>query len=344
MCSIYDGNMYLNDVKKILKKSNELEKKENRLNLYSYPENSFEYHITLYFEKKISSFVSKEYGKKSLRRPFVCKLFWVDNERIDAKVKRSNKYDDTYYVLLYKGLITKLRQRLKSKILIKSAPDFSTNVVNEMLGVTSVDSSLNQVELTILCIIYIYIINHEVGHILCGHQKDPRKFCGYKDQNKELCADCIGFYAALDSVESSNSPFLLKTLSVASFLFWLIKEEDIKDNMFVEEISDHPHPNTRYLYMASWLIQDVKSSDCKLEPEVKEDIIKNALDFFRVLDDRKKCFDNQLGKTCDDEKEIGSVERDEVDKITDEYEFIFDYYKDDAYYDKDLLSKIIRGS
>ena len=331
MCIKLKDVAYYIEIKQILKATNKNESKKKQRHIYIPSKHSLEHHIASYFEERINITVSAQCKKKELEKPFVCKLFWVDNEFIEAEVKKSDKYNDTYYILLYKGLVTRLGkciQEERRKKGITTVKIERAKFVSEVLGDSFEDSELDILEQSVLSTTYIYLVNHELGHIVCGHQVNPENLPGYEEQNKELCADLYAFYATLSSVDSNERPFLAKSFAISVILLWSIKGDKTELEEYYGDFKLHPHPYVRTLYLLAWL---KRNSSGLLGQNVN---IQSFVDKLLVV------FDRSYDKTIPQGKQKYDFELDEVKEIVARYGSVFARYEDDAYYTTELTNRI----
>lgn len=279
-------------------------------------------------------------------------IYWIDrNDKVNANVVR---IDDTYYVGLFSGVISALRDHFDTYYR-NLQEDFDwfvlpTKDVYIDFRFEESDSNKSKICNYLMSCAISYLVMHEFGHILCGHcrekevffyenESESNKLMGYKSQAKEMWADFYGiansynlFLCTLIKNPVDVGPFSLLYLLAAYSVFWIFNFD--KKDLSKCDCSKmtHPHPQVRFLYFID-LVEDELQHSIEMFKKRKEIYAQdNAVkkiyeavleDFMYVLSrtDMAFMYDEATFQKCDVE----------VKRIKEELRTVVEFYKEKAY-------------
>jgi hypothetical protein len=242
----------------------------------------------------LSSIIKNFLGPQVLDIDIKVKIYLINNAMINAAVcKRGN----TYYISLFRGVITDLKDFVLNFIMNNFPYDFFQKQFGKLYeNQTSVfeffkecDCEHYQLANNIANNILFLIVYHEMGHIFSGHQEkinaeyeffmeaSQDKGGNMLTQARELMADFFSMINALgvydynhhESLEEYAFNHCCYLISLYSLYIYFEKNnyKNKEENTFgiYEELFErsHPHPAIRLLYMMDFL-------DAETEHELKE--------------------------------------------------------------------------
>lgn len=228
--------------------------------------------------------IKKFLGPKVLGIDINVKIYFIDNAMINAAVcKRGN----TYYISLFRGIITELRSFVLNFVMENFPYDFfeeqfEMSYVNQgsiFAFFKKDDCEHYKLANNIANNILFLIVYHEMGHIFSGHQEkitnddefwmeaSQDKEGNILTQAKELMADFFSMINALGIYDYNHhermEEYMLNHCCYLISLYSLyIYFEKNNGNTFgtYEELFErsHPHPAIRLLYMMDFLDEETE--------------------------------------------------------------------------------------
>lgn len=303
------------------------------LSLYEIEDSCYESYLADYFEEAIYSYIETESNGGSLNKSFTCCIFYTKERSFNAHTFKSESFEDVYYIALSRRFIKDLMKYVAKSCKKDDVDSLIDKYVNFDYNILKVDSKkYNRTRLFILYLILVFVIQHEVGHILCGHREKPQLPKGYKRQVKEVYADLFAFYASFNYFAVDYR--LGYVLMYACITWWNYLGNGRPFSKHIGCLQTHPHALTRMAYTLAWLIEELKQNS--VDDNDKDEILSKIFCFFRKAHD-----------ACVDANQPFLIyERDEIEEISKEYDWVHEYYRGCEFYNnnstsclRDLLEK-----
>ena len=305
-----------------------------KLELLDCPKDSKEYQALKEMQDLIQDSVYLDFNKKKIDRMPSCKLFWIKDDYYNAEADASRIFKrlSVYYIGLHDKIINKLYDEVKNtrvKCRITNEISLETIRINNLLQIKPTD--INTIDADIANLILIYIVFHEVGHILYGHTDIRYQYEDYyMYQAEEYLADINGLEKVFSLLLASNGENAFNAVSMfaeAIFIWCLLAKIQKKQHIDNYDPSSEVHPHTliRFWYMKNWIINEIQNNKYHFTSEETERIEKECdLLLTRLHTDALERIYN-----LDDDFYAS-----ETKKIKERIPMIKDHYKDKAYYKK----------
>ncbi len=232
-----------------------------KIKLYDSSNNNVALEITDFFEKELNNLAIELTTKGEIKHPFRCKLIWIDDDSINAFTNPLDKSNYTYYIALHSYFLTHLIDDVDLEC---SKLPFSINyTANAEFDFCLIGKNEDCKLITkhIANLVFLQVLQHEVGHIICGHIDGNYSYDNYyKYQVEECFADfysfamCFHFWNKISNCKKSD---IVKEYAIACYILWsLALPKDVKEsiNEYDGNESIHPHPAIRLKYMLYWLL------------------------------------------------------------------------------------------
>lgn len=210
------------------------------------------------------------------------KIYLIDNAMINAAVC---KIDNIYYISLFRGIITELKDFISNFVINNFPYDFFESEFGKLYeSETNAFDFFNeddcehyQLANNIANNILFLIVYHELGHIFSGHQEKTNIEDGFfmeasqdkggdiRTQAREFMADFFGMINSFgisgsthhNSFEEYSFYYCCYLISLYSLYIYFEKNNNKKESELgtYEELIErsHPHPAIRLLYMMDLL-------------------------------------------------------------------------------------------
>lgn len=232
----------------------------NNLELYDLSNNNVASEVTDFFEKELNNLAIELAKRGEIKHPFRCKLIWIDDDRINAFTGFLDKSNYTYYIALHSYFLTELISDVDDECLKLCIPvDYTANAKFDFCFIGKNDD-YELITKHIANLVFLQVLQHEVGHIICGHIDGNYSYGNfYKYQVEECFADFYSFkmcFCFWNRISNCKTIDIVKEYAIACYILWsLVLPKNVKKSIsdYDGNASMHPHPATRLKYMLYWL-------------------------------------------------------------------------------------------
>lgn len=316
--------------------------------LYEYKDDSMEEIIRLQMVDVLER-LSEEILDKKLN----FYIFWIDDDSVNASVV---KIENAYCIGLFRGIITSLIDHINTFYVNGIEIVDNSFLLPEKMYFKVMDDSEDKGRLGnyIFTMSFFYIIMHEFGHILCGHEdkeninfrnmnfeQNAEKKGGYKSQAKEYMADFYGIANSLNmmlaSFHSSKEEIINCVglyLTAVQSIFWIfnVTKKSLEESDCSKDT--HPHPIVRMGYFLDLIELELSHSlhmfdrrkelSFTIDGEIINNMVQEALQIFLGLINSSKVMLSL--------EEISSERcEQEIESIMKEVQVVKEYFRDAAF-------------
>lgn len=316
--------------------------------LYEYEDDSMEENIRRQMVSVLEDISERIIGKK-----MSFYIFWIDNDSVNASVV---KIKNAYCIGLFRGIITSLIDHINTFYVNGIEIVDNSFMLPRKMYFKVLNDSEDKGKLGnyIFTMSFFYIVMHEFGHILCGHEdKDSLNFKnmnfeqnvekkgGYKSQAKEYMADFYGIANSLNMMLASfhSSPKEIINcvglyLTAVQSIFWIfnVTKKSLEESDCSKDT--HPHPVVRMGYFLDLIELELSHSlhmfdrrkelSFSIDDKIIGNMVQEALQIFLDLINSSKVIISP--------EEISSerCER-EIESIMQEVQVVKEYFRDAAF-------------